>query len=323
MLLQKAGVQKRCALSLAGWVLVAVAAGAEPFAVLDDAGVTLLGHAHPPADAVTGADDLRALWRGRAVGFGDPNPPSAPAYWIEVSRAPFRVQLESPVVESRGVRSDWVLDVLASARSEAEASLGEVFNGPLVLLLYTESTYAQRYDEKFGFPTGGFFDGRLHVAVPTGDLDLLRSRIRHEFSHAIYRLRTGGDRPFWLNEGRALRAQRGPGERANLDPEERANLRERSLDGRWIPLSRLQDGFVGFDRSRATTAYLESSLAAEWFEAHTAPSQRALFLKRIAQGVSANRALKEATGFDMTALDEELRRQLEAETFSKVDPSGS
>ena len=322
MLLLKAYARKRSAVSLAAWTLIAVSAGAEPFAVIDGAGRILLGQAHPPANAVTGVDDLRSLWRGRAKGFSDPTGASARAYWIEVSRAPFRVQLESSLAENGSVRSDWVLEVLAGARSEAEASLGGVFNGPLVLVLYTESTYARLHDERFGFPTGGFFDGRLHVAVPSGDLDLLRSRIRHEFSHAIYRARAGGDRPFWLNEGRALRAQREPGERANLDPEERASLRERSLDGRWIPLSRLQEEFVGFDRRRATTAYLESAWAAEWFEAHTAPPQRALFLRRIAEGVSVNRALKESTGLDMTALDERLRRQLQAEASSGVDPSG-
>jgi len=35
-----------------------------------------------------------------------------------------------------------------------------------------------------------------------------------------------------------------------------------------------------------------------------------------------NRALKESTGLDMTALDERLRRQLQAEASSGVDPSG-
>ncbi len=322
MLLQESGVSKRAAACLVAWALIAGPGGAEPFAVIDGAGHILLGHAHPPADAVTGVDDLRSLWRGRAVGFDGPEPSGEPASWLEVSQAPFRLQVESPVVESGNLRSDWVFEVLEGARAEAEASLGQVFTGPLVVMLYTEPTYARLHDERFGFPTGGFFDGRLHVAVPPGDLDLLRSRLRHEFSHALYRERTGADLPFWLNEGRALRAQRGVGALANLDPEERASLRERSLDGRWIPLSRLQGGFVGFDRSRAATAYLESALAAEWFEARTTPSQRALFLRRVAEGVSANRALKESTGLSMTALDEELRRQLQAEALPGDDPSG-
>ena len=322
MLLQETGVSKRVAAGLAAWALVAGVAAAEPFAVIDGAGQLLLGHSHPPADAVTGVDDLRSLWRGRVMDFSGPESPGDAASWLEVSRAPFRIQLESPVVENGNLRSDWVLEVLARAREEAQESLGQVFTGPLVVVLYTESTYARLHDETFGFPTGGFFDGRLHVAVPPGDLDLLRARLRHEFSHALYRAQAGVDRPFWLNEGRALRAQRGVGARANLDPEERASLRERSLDGRWIPLSRLQDGFVGFDRSRATTAYLESALAAEWFEAHTQPSQRALFMRRIAEGASVNRALKESTGFTMTALDEELRRQLQAEAAPRDDPSG-
>ena len=90
MLLQETGVWKRVATGLAAWALVAGGAAAEPFAVIDGAGQLLLGHSHPPADAVTGVDDLddvgveclsgcdRLLRPGRRFG---------PQRWIQKGRA--------------------------------------------------------------------------------------------------------------------------------------------------------------------------------------------------------------------------------------------
>lgn len=320
--LSKACPRKRCALALAALVWLPTTVGAEPFAVIDSGGRTHLGYAHPPADAVTGIDDLRFLWRGRTAAFSEPGESDAQAAWLEASRVPFQVWLEGPLAERGIVGAEWVLGVLSSARSEAEALLGEVLEGPLVVVLYTEPTYARLHDERFSFPTGGFFDGRLHVAAPLDDLDVLRSRIRHEFSHAVFRGGAGGDRPFWLNEGRALRAQRGAGKAADLDREEHAWLRAQLLGGRWIPLAHLQEEFVGFSPGRASTAYLQSAFAAEWFEAHTAPPQRALFLRRMAEGMSVDRALSEATGFDIQGLDHRLRQELRPGTSPAAGPSG-
>ena len=43
-------------------------------------------------------------------------------------------------------------------------------------------------------------------AHPSG---ALRSLLYHEYTHAVFREQTGGDRPYWLNEGLAERIERG------------------------------------------------------------------------------------------------------------------
>ena len=67
----------------------------------------------------------------------------------------------------------------------------------------------------------------------------MRSLLFHEFAHAVFAERTGGDRPFWLNEGLAELAERASRGEPGVSRSERALLRRRIDAGEWIPLEHL------------------------------------------------------------------------------------
>ena len=74
-------------------------------------------------------------------------------------------------------------------------SLGVVF--------YGRAAYQRAHEHRFSFQTVGFFDGQIHVSSPGEPGDSLRVLLYHEYAHALFREQTGGDRPYWLNEGLA------------------------------------------------------------------------------------------------------------------------
>ena len=171
------------------------------------------------------------------------------------------------------------------------------------VVFYGKAAYLQAHRHRFSFQTVGFFDGRIHVVSaghPSGEL---RALLFHEYTHAVFRERTGGDRPYWLNEGLAEVAERGSHSRTGLTRSELVALRSRIDEGRWLPLRRLAPSFSGLDDSDARAAYLEAMAAADWIEAHTDRAQRARLLARLGEGASDDEALRETLHLDTDAID--------------------
>lgn len=318
-----ASLQRRAFLGAALLVgLVSGAGWAEPFAFVDETGHTTLGHGSPPEHAVQGVDGLRSLWKGRVTGSqrgarGDRFRYEA-AGWREAQSRNFHVWLDARLGDGREPSIGWAFDTLETARSKIEAALGEVPRRRLNVVLYALPTYARLYRERFGFETVGFFDGTIHVVAPPGNLSLLGSRIRHEYAHAVFRDRVGGDRPYWLNEGFALQLERSFRGQPRLDAEERAMLRRRVREGRWIPMSRLVEDFSSLRVSDAWPAYLQSALALEWLEEHTGAGERDRLLMRLGEGVALDEALYEAVGVDAGEFDRRLQRRARTDAPDRV-----
>jgi len=132
----------------------------------------------------------------------------------------------------------------------------------------------------------------------------------HEYTHAVFREQTGGDRPYWLNEGLAERMERRSRNLEASTRSERISLRNRIEADTWIPLRRIAPSFSGLSDEDARAAYLESVVATAYIEAHTTQEQRANMLKRIGEGFSADQALHEATGLDTDGLDAAVQQTI-------------
>ena len=130
---------------------------------------------------------------------------------------------------------------------------------------------------------------------------------------AVFREVTGGDRPYWLNEGFAEQIERASRGRAVSTRSERAALRTNVELGAWIPLASIADSFVGLDDEEARNACLQSVVTVGYIHDQTNVEQRRRLLERIGSGFSVDQALHEVLGVDTEGLDAAVRAHLQRE----------
>jgi hypothetical protein len=203
-----------------------------------------------------------------------------------------------------------VMRYLEEARASVSGRLGAVPQEAMGVVFYGKAAYLEAHRHRFSFQTVGFFDGRIHVVSAGHPAGELRSLLFHEYAHAIFREQTGGDRPYWLNEGLAEISERASLGRRGLTRSERQALRRRIVADSWIPLPRIAPSFSGLSDGDARAAYLESLAAAVWIEAHSDPAQRAQLLARLGQGVGDDQALTQVLGLTTDDVDAALRREI-------------
>jgi len=272
---------------------------------------------------LSAAGDALEPWRTRArrellalddeLRLADPAAPSAPAEFQAQAGPDFRLHYDPALGLASPDYAARVLGLLEEARSRVGERLGVLPAEPMGVVLYGKASYLEAHRHRFSFETVGFFDGRIHVVSRAHPERELRDLLFHEYTHAVFRERTGGDRPFWLNEGLAELSEREGRSRDGLTRGERVALRDRLAEERWIPLHRLAPSFSGLDDEGARAAYLESTAAAAWIEAHTTPQLRARLLARLGEGEAADAALREAVGLDTDGVDAAVRGWLREE----------
>jgi hypothetical protein len=238
--------------------------------------------------------------------------------WLGLSGDHFRVHYDPALGEASPDYARRVMRYLVDARATVGDRLGAVPQEAMGVVFYGKATYLETHRHRFSFQTVGFFDGQIHVVSAGHPAGELRALLFHEYAHAVFREQTGGDRPYWLNEGLAEISERASLRRDGLTRSERHALRRRIDAGEWIRLRRLAPSFSGLDDDDARVAYLESLAAAAWIEARTDRSQRARLLARLGQGVPADRALVEVLGLDTAVIDAALRREI-LDEFPIVD----
>jgi hypothetical protein len=167
----------------------------------------------------------------------------------------------------------------------------------------------------------GFYDGRIHVVSAAHPAGELRSLLFHEYTHALFREQTGGDRPYWLNEGLAEIAERTSRQEEVLSRGERIRLRDRIRRGTWIPLARLSPSFAGLEGDDARIAYTEATAAALWLLERTDSWDRARLLAALARGDGQDRALREAVGLDLAGMERALKESILSEFPSTAKPA--
>jgi hypothetical protein len=186
------------------------------------------------------------------------------------------------------------------------------------VVFYGKAAYLEAHRHRFSFQTVGFFDGRIHVVSAAHPAGELRALLFHEYSHAVYREQTGGDRPYWLNEGLAEISERESLRRKGLTGSERRALRDVIDTGKWIPLRRLAPSFSGFDDEDVRAAYLESAAAALWISEQTDRAQRARLLGMLGTGIDADQAFLVILGLDTDGVDRAVREAILAEFPSEA-----
>jgi hypothetical protein len=237
---------------------------------------------------------------------------AGPVRWSHTEAEHFRLVYDAELGAGGDGFAPTVLRYLAEAREQGEALLGVVPAEATTAVLYGKAAYQREHAGRFSFATVGFYDGRIHVVSAAHPAGELRALLFHEYVHALFREHTGGDRPYWLNEGLAELAERTSRGRPALTRGELLLLHQRIEAGRWIPLARLAPSFSGLGDEDARVAYLESAAAAAWIVARTDRGQRARLLGRIARGESADAALLGVLGLDGDALGAALREQVRA-----------
>jgi tetratricopeptide (TPR) repeat protein len=240
-----------------------------------------------------------------------------PSHWATIAQGNFRLSVDPALGRGSSHFADTVLRYLEDARGAALVRLGAAPAEAMGVVLYGRGAYDRAHADRFSFRTVGFFDGRMHVvsaAYPAGEL---RALLFHEYVHAVFRERTGGDRPYWLNEGLAELSERQSRAQTSLSRSERSLLHRRRVAGAWIPLRRLAPSFSGLSDEDARVAYLEAAAAAAWLEQNTQRDTRGRLLEDLGRGRSDDEALRAAIGLDTDALDAALQREIGSEFASR------
>lgn len=250
--------------------------------------------------------------------LADENGSRGPLRWIASDSPYFRIQLDSELSKVSPDFARSALEYLDAARAEVSSQIGVAPLEPLGVVFYGRAAYSKAHAHRFSFQTVGFFDGRIHVASPAHPTDELRSLLFHEYTHAVFREQTGGDRPYWLNEGLAEQIERAARGEPASTRSERASLRSRIASGDWIPLRRLAPSFSGLSNDDARAAYLEAVVTVEWLSERTDRATRARVLQRIGEGRSVDQVLHETLGMDTERLDLAVQARI-LDEFPVVD----
>ena len=264
-----------------------------------------------------------SAWRERATArlaaiederrLADPDRLEGPLELQSVRDANFRVQVDARLGEVSGDYATRVLEFLREARTDVSASIGVSPLEPLGVVLYGRAAYVRAHAHRFSFQTIGFFDGRIHVASPAHPTESLRGVLFHEYTHAVFREVTGGDRPYWLNEGFAEQIERESRDLAVSTRSERAALRANIEMEGWIPLGTIAQSFSGLGDEEARNAYLQSVVTVGYIHSKTTVEERRRLLERIGAGFSVDQALHEVMGLDTEGLDAAVRAEIRRE----------
>ena len=233
--------------------------------------------------------------------------------WVGISHPHFRVYYDADLGKASDDYAATVLRYLEEAHSDAAERLGAVPREPLGVRFYGKAAYLRAHRHRFSFQTVGFFDGRIHVVSAAHPAGELRALLFHEYTHAVFREQTGGDRPFWLNEGLAELSERAARRQQGLTRSERSALWRRITTNRWISLRRLAPSFAGLDDSEARAAYLISTAAAWWLEGRTGRDQRGRLLDLLGTGVRDDEAFVEVLGLTTQGIDDAVQEWIRQE----------
>jgi len=246
---------------------------------------------------------------------------SAPAEFRVIHGAHFRIRYDHALAAGRPDYPQTVLRYLEEAHGHLVRQWGVTPAEPTGVVLYGKAAYVLAHSHRFSFDTVGFYDGRIHVVSAAHPAGELRSLLFHEYSHALFREQTGGDRPYWLNEGLAEIAERTSRQEEVLSRAERIRLRDRIRLGTWIPLERLSPSFAGLEGDDARMAYTEATAAALWVLERTDSWDRARLLAALARGDGQDRALREVVGLNLAGVERALQETILSEFPSAARPA--
>lgn len=272
--------------------------------------------AHLESFLASAGDDLEA-WRVSATKrlaeiederrLAEASRTGDPASWGAVENGHFRVVLDPDLESFSADYAAKVVRYLEQAHQNVSRRLAIEPEEAMGVVFYGRRAYDEAHRSRFSFRTVGFFDGRIHVVSAAHPEDELRALLFHEYVHAVFRQKTGSDRPYWWNEGLAELAERESRSQPGLTRSERSALRRRIDANDWIALTRLAPSFSGLSDDDARAAYLEAAAAALWIEQRTDREQRARMLSILAEGRGDDAAFSEVLGMNTREIDLAVR----------------
>ncbi|MGE4650352.1 MAG: hypothetical protein AAEJ53_05645 [Myxococcota bacterium] len=233
--------------------------------------------------------------------------------WESGASEHFVIRFDQQLAAASPGYGERVTRYLEEAWRAVDRRIGARSRERMEVLLYGRAAYDRAHAGRFSFRTVGFYDGRVHVVSAAHPAGELRALLFHEYAHAVFRERTGGDQPYWFNEGLAELVERASRRQPRLSRSERSQLDRRIDAGEWISLSRLAPSFSNLDDDEARIAYLVATAAVSWIEDHSLPEQRAALLARLGEGVRDDVALQEALGMDTASIDAAVREWIDSE----------
>jgi tetratricopeptide (TPR) repeat protein len=242
------------------------------------------------------------------------NEPSASEpRFVSLRHPDFTIEADEALVQAGGEEfAATVRRLLDDAHAHVGDALGIRPEAPTGVVLYGRANYVRANAHRFSFQTVGFYDGRIHVvsaAYPGGEL---RGLLVHEYTHALFKTETGGDTPYWLNEGLAELLERSALRRPPLSRGEEIQLRSALAAGEWLPLRRIAASFSGLSDKQARLAYAISTATADWLVRNSTADARGELLRSLGRGADVDAALRVAIGLDTDGVDAAVRRELEA-----------
>ena len=241
---------------------------------------------------------------------------------VELAHPDFRIQADQALLATGSTEfASTVARYLADVRAFVAAELASVPAEPMGVVLYGRASYLKTHGQRFSFQTVGFFDGRIHVVSAAHPAGELRSLLVHEYTHALFREQTGGDRPYWLNEGLAEWIERASQGRPALSHEDRAILRGAIEEGHWLPLRRLAPSFSGLGDDEARLAYAVSTAAVDWLLRRCDAAARARLLHLLGEGKLDDEALRAVVGSDTNAVDAAVRTEIRGQFAEPPAPT--
>lgn len=264
------------------------------------------------------------------VSASEADPPQAAALgavpnedWKSIATERFTVHYDANFEAMTPEYVTQVLAALEAARQNLKTLFGVEYTKSLSVFLYREDAYRHEVEDRFGFATIAFYDGAMRLRAPRTAGAELYALLHHEYFHAVFREQTGGDQPFWLNEGLAELFERRVLQRPGLTDAELREIAEALRAERWISLVRLEHNFVSLQAEEIRLAYLESTAAALWVHEHLAPESLAKCLEALAlakqRSASHDAGLRAALGVDSIEIDRALRDAFFA-NFEAVSP---
>ena len=238
--------------------------------------------------------------------------------WLESAGTHFLVSYDAELGRAAPDYASTVMRYLEEARDAVGGRLETFPSERMGVVFYGKAAYNRAHGHRFSFQTVGFFDGRIHVVSAAHPAEELRALLFHEYVHALYRERTGGDRPYWFNEGLAELSERSSRGQPRLTRSERSLLRRRIDADAWIPLRHLAPSFSGLNDDDARAAYLEATAAAAWIEDHTSGEQRGTILAELGKGRPDDAVFFEGLSLDTEAIDQRVRDWIRSE-FPSTD----
>ena len=252
---------------------------------------------------------LQALADERRL--AEPLVEAAATDFIGLAAPHFRVHYDAALGRASPDYARTVLSYLEEARESASERLGTLPREAMGVVLYGKAAYLRAHRHRFSFQTVGFFDGRIHVVSAGHPAGELRALLFHEYTHAVFRERTGGDRPYWLNEGLAETRRAGLAFAACASRAASwcrcAAASTRTAGSRCAGSRPASRGSTTRMRARPTSRRWRPPTGSK--RARTAPSARACW-RGSARASRDDVALRETVGFDTDAIDAALREQV-------------